>query len=72
MKISFDKPTKHKFHSDEMLMTLLDMLVEQDGLMSVALSELKTELDYHRRLQGVYNILFALTVGVLVVMVIVL
>lgn len=70
MKVTYEKPTKHKFDTTgELTITLLDMLVGLSGLHSEALAQLKTELDYQRRLQGVYNALFGVVVGVLVVMV---
>ncbi len=70
MKVTYEKPTQHKFES-KLTMQLLDMLVGLSGLHSDALAQLKTELAFQRRLQGVYNVLFCLAVGVLVVMVLV-
>lgn len=67
MKVTFEKPTQHKFES-KLTMQLLDMLVGLSNLHSEALAQLKTELAYQRRLQGVYNVLFGVVVGVLVVM----
>lgn len=60
------------------LISLLDMLAHNDGSHDLKLIQLKnailkldTELAYHRRLQGIFNLLFGVTVGVLMVVVLV-
>lgn len=71
MKVTYDKPTVKT-----PLMSLIDMLVFKDESQDLKLIQLKMaiqkldkELAFQRRLQGVFNVLFGLTVGVLVVMV---
>lgn len=50
------------------LISLLDMLVTNDGLHSEGINLLKTELDHQRRLQGIYNVLFGIIICIVVVM----
>ena len=59
-------------------MSLIDMLVFKDESQDLKLIQLKMaiqkldkELTFQRRLQGVFNVLFGVVVGVLVVMVLV-
>ncbi len=63
-KVFFDKPIKTK---EDKLMMLIDMLVANNGQHTTALCQLKNEFEAHRRLQGIYNVLFGVTVGVLMV-----
>jgi len=50
------------------LITLLDMLTANDGAHSNGITELRAELAYQRRLQGIYNVLFGIVIGIVVVM----
>lgn len=79
MKITFDKPVSRRKAKEALDFLKLQDEVKQDqklimitysqvSLLKRKVETLKAEFEAHRRLQGVYNVLFGLVVGVLVVM----
>lgn len=80
MTIKFDKPLSRRKAKEALDFLKLQDEVKQDqklimftysqvSLLKRKVEVLKDEFEAHRRLQGIYNLLFCLAVGVLVVMV---